>query len=342
MKHLIFLIISFVSFLASFAQSTDSASYYLQKGLHLKEERKWQQARNSFEKAARFDASNLAIISAMAEMAMQTNNSYQAIEAYLKWHELQPQDANPIQALAQLYFNTGRYQDALSFAQRWETMQPTKPLHYLVGMSNYHLEHYPNAIHRLLHAAESEPANAHLFYTIGRSYVELERYDKAVPFYVKASDIDTTNARYMYELALIYYAIPNDMAAIKAFETAASRGWKQDADFDENLGYCYLNVKKYKEAITLLKRSLEKRPYNPSVQFVLAETYYKSGSYQAAIEQWDVLLQQDNRNAKALYMIGMSYLKMGQKEKGTALCDQAIAMDPSLSSLRQKKMNMGL
>ena len=342
MKHLACLIISFVSFVTSFAQSSDSASFYLQKGLHLKEERKWQQARISFEKAARFDATNIAIISAMAEMAMETNNTYQAIEAYLKWHQLQPQDADPIRDLAKLYFYAGRYQDALSFAQRWETMQPSKPLHYIVGMSNYHLEHYPNAIHRLLHAAEVEPVNAYLFYTIGRSYIELERYEKAIPYYLKAADIDTSNARYMYELALIYYAVPNDMAAIKAFETAASRGWKQDADFDENLGYCYLNVKKFNEAISLFKRSLEKKPYNPSVQFVLAETYYKSGSYQAAIEQWDVLLQQDNRNAKALYMIGMSYLKMGQKEKGTALCDKAIAMDPSLSSLRQKKMNMGL
>ena len=146
----------------------------------------------------------------------------------------------------------------------------------------------------------------------------------------------------MYELALIYYAIPNDIAAIAAFEEAAARGWKQDADYDENLGYCYLNVKKYREAIQLFKQSLEKKPYSPSLQFVLAETYYRSGAYQYAIDLWDAMLQQDPRNAKALYMIGMSYLKMGQKEKGTALCDKAIAMDPTLSSLRQKKINMGL
>jgi len=38
----------------------------------------------------------------------------------------------------------------------------------------------------------------------------------------------------------------------------------------------------------------------------------------------------------------MCYQKMGQKEMGMALCDKAIEMDPSLSSLKQKKMNMGL
>ena len=33
---------------------------------------------------------------------------------------------------------------------------------------------------------------------------------------------------------------------------------------------------------------------------------------------------------------------MGQKDKGMALCDKAIEMDPSLNSLKQKKMDMGM
>jgi hypothetical protein len=41
-------------------------------------------------------------------------------------------------------------------------------------------------------------------------------------------------------------------------------------------------------------------------------------------------------------MIGMSFQKKGEKEKGQLLCDKAIAMDPSLESKRQKKMNMGM
>ena len=42
-------------------------------------------------------------------------------------------------------------------------------------------------------------------------------------------------------------------------------------------------------------------------------------------------------------MIGLSYQKKGEKQKGQQLCDKAIEMDPSLNSLRQKQdMGMGL
>jgi len=43
-----------------------------------------------------------------------------------------------------------------------------------------------------------------------------------------------------------------------------------------------------------------------------------------------------------LYMIGMCYQKKGEKDKGVRLCDKAIEMDPSLASLKQKKLDMGL
>ena len=51
----------------------------------------------------------------------------------------------------------------------------------------------------------------------------------------------------------------------------------------------------------------------------------------------------DKTNARVLYMIGLSYQKKGDKQKGMQLCDKAIEMDPSLNSLRQKQdLGMGL
>jgi len=75
---------------------------------------------------------------------------------------------------------------------------------------------------------------------------------------------------------------------------------------------------------------------------MIAEAYYYKGKYQMAIDYWDRILEYDKENAATLYMIGMAYQKKGDKEKGIALCDKAIQMDPSLSSLKQKKMNIGM
>ncbi|MDX2049232.1 MAG: tetratricopeptide repeat protein, partial [Chitinophagaceae bacterium] len=74
----------------------------------------------------------------------------------------------------------------------------------------------------------------------------------------------------------------------------------------------------------------------------LADTYYRAGKYKEAIEYWDKVLFYDKQHARSLYMIGMSYQKKGDNQKGKALCDKAIEMDPSLQYLRQKKMDIGL
>jgi len=47
------------------------------------------------------------------------------------------------------------------------------------------------------------------------------------------------------------------------------------------------------------------------------------------------------RNAEAMYMMGMCFQKKGEKQKGMALCDKAIQIDPSLQSLKQEKKMPG-
>jgi tetratricopeptide (TPR) repeat protein len=64
--------------------------------------------------------------------------------------------------------------------------------------------------------------------------------------------------------------------------------------------------------------------------------------YDDAIAFWDRILAADKEDARALYMIGMSFQKKGQETKGMALCNKAIEMDPSLNGLRQRRFVVGL
>jgi tetratricopeptide (TPR) repeat protein len=96
------------------------------------------------------------------------------------------------------------------------------------------------------------------------------------------------------------------------------------------------------KCIELLKKVLAKKPADLDLLNTIADVHYKIGKYQEAIDYWDRILEFDKQNAKALYMIGLSYQKKGDKEKGIQLCDQAIKMDPSLSNLKQKKSMPGM
>jgi tetratricopeptide (TPR) repeat protein len=331
-----------VTSLIPFAQNRDSSNAYLTKAGIARQERRIQLALNLYEKAVGFDTTNVEALKQMGVYGIETRNFRQAVDAFNRWHRLEPDNEETFQQLANLYFNLGRYKDALQFTEKWEKIHSDKPMHYIAGMCNYYLENYPFAINRLLYAAEKDTTNATMYYTIGRSYVEMERYKQAIPYYKKASEVDPKNARYVYEMGMVYYSIPDDKNAIAMFELAAQRGWNQNADYFENLAYSYMNIGNFEKATENLEKSLEKRPYSVAVTYALAESQYKSAKYQAAIDNWDKVLQLDNKNARSLYMIGMCYQKMGQKEKGMALCDKAIEMDPSLGNLKQKKMDIGM
>jgi tetratricopeptide (TPR) repeat protein len=103
-----------------------------------------------------------------------------------------------------------------------------------------------------------------------------------------------------------------------------------------------LNVGDLDNGVTIMKEILKRKPSDLNILNMVAEGYYDKGKYQDAIDYWDKILEYDKQNASALYMIGMSFQKKGEKEKGQQLCDKAIAMDPSLGNLRQKKMMMGM
>jgi tetratricopeptide (TPR) repeat protein len=327
----------------SFAQATnDSSEIYLKKANANRYERRTQQALNFYEKSIQFNPSNVEALKAMGEYALEIRNYRHAVNAYSRLHEVDPTNDVAIQQLANIYFQLGKYTEALSFTKKWEVLHADKPMHYVAGMSHYYMEDFANAINRLLYAKETDSTNAVLHYTIGRSYVELDRYEKAIPFYQMAALLDATNARYAYEMAMVYYAVPDDKNAIASFELAAKRGWMQNADYFENLANCYMNTGNFNKASEMLQVSLEKRPYNIGVTYTLGESYYRSAKYDEAIQTWDQVMQMDGKNARALYMIGITYQKMGQSDKGAAICEKAIQMDPSLGGLKQKKLELGM
>ena len=146
------------------SQNRDSSDFYLQKANAARAERRIQLALNLYEKAAQWDTTHVAVLEAMGAYGLETRNFRIAVDAYTRWNRLEPSNAQIFNKLANLYFNLGRYADALRYAQQWEQLHSDKPLHYLSGMCYYYLENYPYAINRLLYAAEQDSANAMLQY----------------------------------------------------------------------------------------------------------------------------------------------------------------------------------
>jgi len=324
---------------------TDSAEYFLQKGLLEKQNGRRMESLRNFEKAASYDANNKAIVAELASAYFDLRKYTFARDSYKKLVDLGETTPAIYKQLLQLSFNLRQFEDVLVYADKLKAADPSEKVLYYVGKANYEMENYGDAIKYLDRATKEDPANAEIPYMIARSYADMMNYKQAVPYFKKAIELDPKQAYWTYELGLICYAMHADKDALQYILEAGTKGYKRDNDYLENLGIAYLNVGDLDKGVEILNEILKKRPSDMNILNMVAEAYYYKGKFDQAIEYWDKILEYDKASASSLYMIGMAYQKKGGKDntdKGIALCDKAIEMDPSLSNLKQKKMMAGL
>lgn len=323
------------------ASNSDSAVFFLQKGLQEKQSGRKLESFKNFEKAYKFDSNNKEVVSQLAAACFDLRKYSQAKDMYKKLEELGDQSVATCKRLMELSFNLKQHDDVILYANKLKKADPAEKISFYIGKIYYQQENYGEAIKHLTAACKEDAHNGEAPYMIARSYADMQNFKQSIPFFQKAIELDTTKNNWIYELALIYYAIHEDKNALKYMLLAGEKGYRRDNDYLENLGIAYLNAGQLEQGVAIMDEILKKRPSDMNVLNIVAEAYYNHGKYQQAIDYWDQVLFYDKENAASLYMIGMSYQKKGEKEKGQRLCDKAIEMDPSLSSLKQKKQMPG-
>ncbi len=329
----------------TFNVPVDSADFFLQKGLVEKQNGRRLESLKNFEKAVRYDSSSKSIITELASAYHDLRKYNNALVMYKKLVSMGEESPVLYKQIVQLCFQMKQNEEVVMYAKKLKQLDPNEKVSFYIGKANYETENYGEAIKTLNEAAKEDPANAEVPYMIARSYADMMNYKLAVPFFKKAIELDPKQNYWIYELGLICYAMHDDKNALKYILEAADKGLKKDNDYLENLAIAYLNVGQLDSGVAMLNEILKKRPSDLNILNMVAEAFYYKAKYDEAMDYWDRVLEYDKENATALYMIGMCYQKKGGREntdKGIALCDKAIELDPSLANLKQKKMMAGL
>ncbi len=338
MKNLICSVLLCAAVYPSFAQA-DSARFYFQKGTDEKNARHWLVAANYFDKAIKFNPKYIDAYLENAFVNLEMRRTEVAKVNFTRVNEIDPANAVAIKELTQLYFSYRQYENAISFAQKCKNCPDAERI---IGMSYYELEDYAGAVRVLQGVVSKNPADAEAHYTIGRSYLDMEEYKNAIPWYTKAVALDTSRGTWMYELGLQHYNLNEFKNALAMFLKAAEHGYTRSSDYYENVGYCYIYTGDFEKGEKILLDIYAKKPGNKDILRDIAEIYYQRKSYDKSLEFCQRLLEMDKNDGKALYQAGLCFQKKGQVDRGQQMCDRAIELDPSLNSLRQKKMTAGL
>ncbi|MGG9962940.1 tetratricopeptide repeat protein [Ferruginibacter sp. SUN106] len=327
-----------LSSLQSFSQTTDSATYFYQKGVEEKTAQRYLAASKNFDKAIKFNARYTAayIDNGYANLEMRKTDA--AITNFTNANELEPENNVAINELMNLYFSYRQYAKAVTYAQKCKDCANADKV---IAISYFQQEDYAKAEKALLPLITKTPNDAEVMYTLGRTYLEMEMEKKAITYYEKAVLLDTSKNVWLHELGLLYYNNNNFKSAIIAFNKAAANGFPQSNDFNENLGYSYIYAGEFEKGEKILLDIMAKKPGNKDILRDIAQAYYDQKLYDKSLEFCQKLMELDMKDAKALYQAGMCFQKKGQKDKGQAMCDKAIELDPSLNKMKHQQSMMG-
>lgn len=321
------------------SKAQDSATIYYNKGLEEKTAKRLRVAQEAFEKAIALNKNFTDAYLQNGAVLLEMRRTDKAKAVYTTLYELQPANKQAIAALTSLYFDYHQYDNAIKFAQKCDDCADAMRI---IGMSYYQQEDYASAEKALLAALKKNPNDAEATYTLARTYLDMEDYKKAVPWYEKAIAMPGAKNNWMYELGLLYYNNTDYKNAVIAFTRAAENGYDQKNDFNENLGFAALYSGDYNRGEQLLQGILTRKPNNVTILRDMAQAFYEQRQYDKSLTYCEKLMKLDANDAKALYQAGLCFQKKGEKDRGQQMCDKAIAMDPSLESLRRKKEMPGM
>jgi tetratricopeptide (TPR) repeat protein len=338
MKNL-FTFILIVSVATATAQ-TDSAQFFYQKGLEEKTAKKYLLASKAFEKAIKLNDKFTAayIDNGYANLEMRKTDA--AIINFAKAHELEPAAEAPAKELMELYFSYRQYNKAVKMAQLCKTCTNAEKI---TALSYFQQEDYAKAEKALLSIVAKKTDDAEVNYTLGRTYLEMEQEKNAITYYEKAVHLDTAKNNWLHELGLLYYTVNNYKNAVVYFNKAATNGFIQSNDFKENLGFSYIYSGEFEKGEIILLDIVARKPGNKDLLRDVADAYYQTKKYDKSLEFCQKLMELDKNDGPALYLAGQCFIKKGEKDRGQAMCDKAIELDPSLSKMkRQKQIGAGL
>jgi tetratricopeptide (TPR) repeat protein len=192
-------------------------------------------------------------------------------------------DSNYAEAWAQTGFckeKLGRHSEAIEASKRAVTLRPSAESYFNLGLANYYLKQYREAVENYRQSIRLDPYNAaDAQYALGLVYRDWGRADDEIQAYKQAIRLR-----------------PDYMSAY------------------ERLGARYLKSKKYVEAIELYKQLAALKPGDPSPPNSMGEAYLELGRLPEAAESFRQAIRLKPDFGRAYYNLGKCFLAMGNRD----------------------------
>jgi tetratricopeptide (TPR) repeat protein len=249
---------------------------------------------------------------ATAKVHEQTNRLDDAVDAYKKAYEIDPDFPDLRLAIGNLLMRLGRDKEASEYLRQGVTNADTKPeVVYNYAVSQIREKNYHAAIASLRKVTAERPDMVQAWIALGQCLQVTKQYGEAVEPFRKALELQP-DAKMAYNLGVSAQKSKNYDTAISGYEQAL----EMDPAMVEaryNLSLSYMNAKRYEEAVASFEQLKELEGDSYRLYYSLGLSYYYLGRWDDALEAYDAAAEQKETKA-LLNNIGLVYEAKGDKK----------------------------
>jgi pentatricopeptide repeat protein len=171
------------------AQREQFAKQYLAQGLQAYTDGKYDQAISLLNSAVGLAPQSDTALNAYQYVAysyVKQGKTEAAIDTYNKMIKANPTDDTTHTSLANLYYSSNRFDDALKEYERAVTLNPSAANRYSLGQGYLAADQYNNALQQFKMVQQQSPTDPQGFFGIGQSYAKMGNYDAAIQSFSSA------------------------------------------------------------------------------------------------------------------------------------------------------------
>lgn len=245
----------------------------------------------------------------------------QAIENYKKALDLQPNNANVITEIANIYYETGQYTEAEDHYELATSINPNNAEAYAKYASlKEFMGNNSKAIKLYEKAVELNPADEVSLISLANLYQTERQPKNAQEYYQKVIQLNPDNKTARLKLDSLQASTPNSTHETLSFSPNKSLLEAKEA----------LKSKDFNTATELFKKILLLDPGNIDAQQGLSESYVLAAEnlFEKGLDEYglEILLKSieaSPNNPDALTMLGNYYLKNGDTQKALVYMERA-------------------
>ncbi len=251
---------------------------YVLLGTLLNQQKKTDEARTAFEKAADIAPNNLMPVTQLVNFEIANKDIDRAMAAVQRQLSKTPEAAGAHFLEGKIYVAQGKWDQAEAALRKAVELDPNFTAAYELLVSTYLATNkLPQAIAEVEAVLAKNPDNAGALMTAGLIYTNQKQFDKAAAAYEKLLAKNPNAVAALNNLSYLYAERLNQLD--KALDLARKARTLQPADpsVADTFGWILYLKGDYQQAFAILQESAGKLADNPEVQFHLGMAAYMMG-----------------------------------------------------------------